>query len=189
MYNDKFILNLDSSTLINTHVTLDEVKSNLHIDTSEIDDDARITRLIKAASEDARNYCDHYFSLTELAYIGFNFSVDALYKMRVSPFSSLESFETSDDGITWTEIKAAINIEKRDSDFTFHFDGGLTATYIRFTIRVGYIADQIPENAKDAIVVKASDKFDTESSSYAQKMVNLRAYENSLAPFFNARWL
>ena len=188
MFDGEMITNLESETVLNSHVEVEEVKATLHIDESETDDDARIARLIKAAADDAKAYCDHYFSLTELYFLGFNWSVDKNKKIRISPFQSLVSFEISDDNSVWTDITNDVFVEKRLSDFTIHFNGGLESDYVRYKVRVGYEDGKLPEGARDAIIVKAGDKFDTESSSYASKLDNHMAFEKSLAPYVNLRW-
>jgi len=187
MYNGKQIINLNSTTRLDVHVQLSEVKHNLHIESEETEDDAAITSLIEAAATAAKSYTDHYFAHTELVYFGYNFS-EEYYKMRVSPFESLVSFETSDDGIIWTDITSTIDVEKRESDFTLHFESLVESDYVRFTIRTGYDVDEMPEDAKSAIIIKASDLFDTERSSYITKLTNQRTFETLLGAYVNARW-
>jgi len=187
MYNGETILNLNTKDRLDVHVQLDEVKHNLHIEDSETDDDLFISGLIESAATAAEKYCDHYFAHTELEYFGYNFNAETL-KLRVSPFQSLVSFETSEDNLTWTDITSDIDIDKRESDFTFYFDGNLTATYIKFTVRVGYNSGNLEQDAKSAIIIKASDLFDTERSSYVSKLTNNKTFEVLLGSYYNARW-
>lgn len=187
MYNGKQVINLDSTTRLDVHVQLDEVKHNLHIEPEETDDDSEISANIEVAATAAKNYCDHYFAHTELEYLGYNFN-ETEFRVQMSPFESLVSFETSEDNVDWTDMTADVAVEKRPSGFTLHFEDGLEATYIRYTLRVGYATDELPEDARGAIIRKASDIFDTERSSYTTKLVNQRTFEMALGSYVNARW-
>lgn len=188
MYNGETIINLDSSSTLDTHVQLSEVKHNLHIQNDETEDDLFITGLIESASTSAQKYCDHYFASTELDFLGYNFK-ESTYKMRISPFQSLENFEVSDNNTDWTDITSSVFVEKRDSSFILHFEEEVDSTYIRFTVKVGYATDKLEADARAAIIVKASDLFDTERSSYIQKLTNNRTFETLLGAYVNTRWL
>lgn len=187
MFNDKTVINLDSETRLEVHVELDDVKHNLHLGNDENDDNAQIEALIESASTAAQKYTDHYFALTELEYSVYNFNSDRI-KMHVSPFCSLESIETSDDGTTWTDISADVQVEIRESDFTIHFNDNVDTDYLRFKARVGYDIGSLPEDAKRAIIIKASDFYDTERSSYVMKEKYMALFETLLGSYYNRRW-
>lgn len=187
MFNGEYIVNLTSKVREDNPILVSEVKTNLHLLDSESDDDAEIEGLIDAAVSDAQDYCDHYFAPTQLTYSIFNFNSDVL-KVEISPYIEITTIETSDDGISYTDISSLVFVEKGESYFKIYFSETVDAKYMNLVIRVGYEIDEIPTNAKRAIIIKASDMYDTERSDYAMKEKNIYVYKNLLSNFQNRRW-
>ena len=190
MFNDKEKEIQTSKKRISNGIELDDVKHNLRLSPDETDWDDEILRKISAAITAAENYCDHHFSLTEYEFKRYNFN-DTEWKIRKSPFNELVSIESSDDDVSFTDISSSVTVEEGESFFTIHFEGGIDTTVVKIKFRVGFSERSLLDDASDAyeaIVVKASDMYDTERSSYAQKEKNQKVFETLLGSYQNRRW-
>lgn len=187
MFNGRYIEVRNPDELITQHVTVDEVKQQLNLLPSETEDEPFITRLIEAASKDARAHCDHYFDKVKAGYKLYNFSGSEL-DIPLCPYLSMDLIRVSDNGTDWTDL-----VENEDyiiqpalNNFGIFFADKVEYPYVEVSFYLGY--ENIPANAKHAIILKAADYFDSERSNYApNKVANLMTYERLLEEYYSFR--
>lgn len=188
MFDGKFVLNQESKIRKETHVSVEDVKHNVNLRPEEVYDDEFIYGLIEAAIEDAEMYTGMNLALNEFIFYAFNFKGN-LFPIQEAPFSTLTSLQTSVDGITWTDVDAATyNIKKERNQFIIYFDEYVEYERLKIVCESGFPVDKLPKNAWRAIVLKASDMYDTERQSYSAKAQDNGVYKNLLDSFYTIRW-
>jgi hypothetical protein len=188
MFDGNFVLNQESKIRKEAHVSVEDVKHNVNLRTEEMYDDEFIALLIDAAIEDAEMYTGMNLALNEIAFKMYNFSGNIL-PIQESPLSDIVLFQSSTDGIVWTTIPASSYMVKKErNQFIIYFNDIVEYTYLKLTIDVGFDVDKLPKNAWRAIVLKASDMFDTERGNYSAKAQNNNVYKSLLDSFYTIRW-
>lgn len=162
-------------TKTGTVATLEELKDQLNIPRVFADDDLILTALLDTAIEtveddtksdilDVANILEH--DLTAATFSANAVSVPRLVHIYQAPVRSVSKIEIW-DGTTWTEINAGeynVNIEFNRVEIGFF--GSHTAKKIKFTFASGYTDARRPKKLKQAVILKATDLFDTERSNY-----------------------
>jgi hypothetical protein len=189
MLNDVYILNKEPEDIVAYHVEVEDVKIQLNLGTSETSLEPKISEKIPAAYADAKAHTGNHFAKTVVKYSGYNFNAESIV-FGYSPLLYNPTISTSVDNVAWIELEFGVDflVQKRTNDFGIIFATVIEAPYIKFEFTVGYEVGELPENAKAAIVLKAGDMVDTESSSYSPTKIQvLKTYELLLADFMKFR--
>lgn len=188
IFDGKFILNVESKTVVTTHVTIEEVKHNLYLLETETVDDEFITSLIAAAAADAESYTGFNFNENEYVFKGYNFS-GTLLTFQETPLLDISLIRISDDGSTWNTIAdTEYYVDSTNVRFNIGFKDAISAPFFEVTFKSGFLDGTLPPNARRAIILKASDMYDIERGTYSVKNQNNDTYINLLNAFYITRW-
>lgn len=188
MFDGNFVLNQESKIRKEAHVSVEDVKHNVNLRPEEVYDDEFISGLIEASIEDAEMYTGMNLALNEYTFKAFNFKGN-IFPIQESPFSKLTSIQTSVNGTDWTDVVAdSFEIKKERNQFIVYFNEYVEYERLKLVFEAGFPVDKLPKNAWRAIVLKASDMFDTERGNYSSKAQNNGAYHALLNSFYTIRW-
>lgn len=159
------------------------VKENLNIDSSDTSKDTQITRLIQAATEVAENYTGRIIAQKQLKYYAFNFSFDELF-LPVAPWVTTVSVKA---GITGNLVNISnVNTLPKTLGVLFDFETGITADEVEIIVTAGY--SNLPKPIEQAIIIIASDMFDTDRSNYIYNISDNQTAKKLLTPYILTRY-
>jgi len=169
VYNRMYYTDLTQSVQ-KYHVELDDVKRNLRMDDDDNDDDILISRLIKSAYKECENYInfDIAYKLNTLKVYNFNSDVIVLNTPNISSISGITYLKNGE----YVEVTDYQKLERRNKtliSFQTSFDNTYTidTDELVITFYSGYELDlELPEDIRQAIIIKTCDLFDVEGNSY-----------------------
>jgi hypothetical protein len=166
-------------------VTLDEAKEQANISKNFLEDDALITRLLRASTLLAENYIENHIALTEYEGKQDRF-IGALKEVKKGNFHSLQSITYTDRATgTETTLSAGVGYEIASNDVSFliMLDESVDAENLIINFKCGFDAISIEavEEIKQAVLIKFVDLYDVERSSYTTNTIKHHTtFENLL---------
>lgn len=173
-------------------VTLDEVKRQLRIETSNTDDDDLLEDLIKAAREKAENFCNTYFCQCEASYIFDKFPDNA------APLQIDAKDVQSIDSVSYLDADNAEVAMVESTDFTVDYDRMIilpvdawpeyaVEVMVQMTIGVppvtGSPVGQVPYAVKQAVLIYVADLYEIRNEKTGLQIYNNKAAESLLMPY------
>jgi len=168
-------------------VTLQQAKQQLNVEEDFVDDNEHILFLIESATGAAEDYTGTDISLTlnTLEYI--DYRGDALL-ITEHPFRSVVSIIAVKEGI---EIPVTeYEVQTRYTEFLIRFTETVDADKLIVRFETGYDIDEAPYQVVNAILVKITDLYDMERTSYTSG-INFRdnkTFERLLSGNVVSRW-
>jgi len=156
------------------HVSLDDAKMQLKIDSDETFDDDLINQLIQAALEIAENYIEKSIAETDVTFTIYDFAGDVI-NIPEGNYISLTKIEDSDSN-EYTQD----HIRIYDDHFEIELDEYIDVDVLTVTFKAGYASGSCPEPIKRAILIKVDDLYNTERGSYTLSLQNNRTFERYL---------
>jgi uncharacterized phiE125 gp8 family phage protein len=167
-------------------LSLTEVKQHLRIDiTNTEDDDYLVNNIIKSATRNVERYIDRDIAYTTNTLIIEDFYGDFL---RVNEANLISITDVSINGILYSDYELEIYNDHFNLDWDGNCKGGEDYTLVMHFI-TGYNPDNIPDDIKQAILIKCGDLYDQERNSYTYS--NLKksdAVERLLMSYCTVRW-
>lgn len=157
-------------------VTLCEAKRHLRLENDFRDDDDYITDLIKAATTLAENYINKDIAKTSNVLRINDFYSDSI-KIYEGNFLSLTSVVDENDA----SIGTLYQTNKHFDYFSIEWAGYIESNPLTITFNTGYEEDECPELIKSAIMIKISDLYDNNRSSWIYSgMMDSKTFETIL---------
>ena len=170
-------------------VTLEEAKKQLNVDTDFHDDDTHIRMLIESARGAAEDYTgvDIALTLNTLTFVGLN--TDQI-KIKEGNYISVESVTATVDDVETVIDSEDYEIEIRRTDFTIHFINSINVDELVIEFKTGFSLSTLPYLTKSAILIKITDLYDIERSSYitGANFKDTKAFERLLNGQTVNRW-
>lgn len=146
------------------HVSLNEAKRHLRIETDYTEDDDYINALIKAASNYCENYIGKDITYTTNEYNIFDFTGDII---RIDEGNLIEVQSVISDASVSLDIgvtKKFYNYFEIELTDTVSYTSDYTPLTVNFT--TGYNENECPAEIVQAIYIKITDLYDEERSDY-----------------------
>ena len=162
-------------------VSIAEVKAQLNIELADTCDDDLLALLLSVAIESVENdtNSDILNTVNTLEYKTEN-GVQSCYSIFQAPLKTLTKIEAY-NGVSYSDIDSSkyeleIN-ENRFLWFTINFLESVTAERLKFTFSTGFTDLTTPKILKQAILLRCTDLYDPERSSYSMNnIVETKAY-------------
>lgn len=161
-----------------------EVKTNLNIDADDTTRAAELARLIAAATEVAENYTGRIIAQKQLKYYAYNYSGDGLV-LPVSPWTETISVKGGTAGNL--QNITGINTLPKTLGVYFDFENSISVDELEIIINAGY-PDNLPKPIQQAIIIIASDMFDTDRSNYIYNVSDNQTAKKLLTPYILTRY-
>lgn len=176
-------------------VSLDEVKQQLNIEVTCVDDDAYLAIITAAAIDSIENDTNSdilnttnilEYDLTDNDGFSCLGIAQSLHRIVQAPYKTLTKIEKSTDGENFEDIdpskyKIYIN-EDQFLWFSIIFLESITAKKLRFTFSTGYTDTTTPKVLKQAILLRCADLYDPERVGYTlNNMVENKAYNQLIS--------
>jgi hypothetical protein len=176
----KCIRNIAEKTKLNEHITLVEAKAQLRLEEDFYDDDTLIEGLISDSRTLAEEYCQIDIAKTENTVKFYNINSQDITFTEI-PFIDTISVQYKNDSDVFVDVPIDYTIEKKKSYFKLYFDEVLDYEELVIKFHTGYEVGSCPNSVKRAMLVKISDLYDTERSSYDHNMKNNLTFERLLS--------
>lgn len=142
------------------HITLDEAKQHLRIDSGETSYDTEITSLIQTAYQICENYIAKDIAKTTTTLNIYDFSGSEI-EIGEGNYISISGITDEDGNDLSYVVKKVYN-----SSFIIELDNDVNNKDITVVYITGYNENKLPSPIKQAILMKISDLYDTERTSY-----------------------
>jgi hypothetical protein len=151
-------------------LTLEEVKTHLHLESDYDDDDVYLTTLIKVAHQIAEKYIgfDIAYTYNQLKVFGFCGDNLVIKTPNLSSISGI-SYLSNGEYIPVTDYKVLNKYGKSVISFQTSFTNIYTITTDELLINffTGYETDlEIPLDIKQSLLIKVADLYDVQRSNY-----------------------
>lgn len=142
---------------ISDPILLNDVKDNLGIERTFLDEDALLTRIMEDAISATEKFADRIISLTDCTITQSTWNSSTM-RIPVADLASITSVKSDGVGITYT-------LQEEESHFFLGFEDS-TIENLEIIFRCGYASNNLPREMRSPCLVKASDMYDMERQSY-----------------------
>lgn len=185
MFENKEVFQKIDKTILEYHITVEELKKQLNILDDDFDSDYLLS-IIHAASDYVEQRINQDINIKSNTLNIYNTSIDSI-KLFDIPFNSITSISgtTTDNQI--------INITDYDVEllpyaFKIYFNQNHIYNHLQINFKSGYKIENVPASLKQAILIKANDLYDTERSGYSFNVQKNDVVEILLNNYSNIRF-
>lgn len=184
VFNTDYYNDVKKTKLI-YHIKVDDVRSHLRDYDNDVPTDI-IERLIKVAYRMAENYIgyDIAYTLNELKVYDFFGDFINIKSASISKVSGISYLDNENNYVEITDYQVLTKYNRFVISFQHSWDNNYTIETDELLIKyyTGYELDlELPEDIKNAIIVKVADLIDIETNSYTTSSYKkINTFENML---------